>query len=128
MIMVKANKNSEDGVMPSAQLLIGMGKFNEMLAKAGVLISSDGLQPSSKDTRVRFTGKKRTVIDGPFAETKELIAGFWMLKCNSLQKRSTGSSSAPVPCPARKPESRSAPAHFSKGSQSAKEAIDRVVS
>jgi hypothetical protein len=78
MVMVKANKDSEAGVMPSRELLAEMGKFNEELAKAGVLVAGEGLQPSSKGARVRFSGSKRTVIDGPFAETKELIAGFWM--------------------------------------------------
>src|SRR5262245_29226356 len=86
MVMVKANKNSEAGVMPSAKLLAEMGKFNEELAKAGVLLSGEGLQASSKGARVRLSGEKRTVIDGPFTETKELVAGFWLLKCKSLQE------------------------------------------
>ena len=83
MVIVKATKNSEAGVMPSEQLLADMGKFNEELAKAGVLLAGEGLQPSSKGARVKFSGKKRTVVDGPFAETKELIAGFWILQCRS---------------------------------------------
>ena len=78
MIIVKASKDSEAGVMPDEKLLAAMGKFNEDLAKAGVMLAGDGLHPSSKGARVRFSGAKRSVIDGPFAETKELIAGFWM--------------------------------------------------
>jgi hypothetical protein len=84
MVIVKATKESEAGVMPSEQLLTEMGNFNEELVKAGVMLAGDGLHPSSKGARVRFSGDKRTVIDGPFAETKELIAGFWIWKCNSL--------------------------------------------
>jgi hypothetical protein len=83
MIIVKADKNTEAGVLPDEKLLAAMGKFNEELAKAGIMLSGDGLQPSSKGARVKFSGDKRTVIDGPFAETKELIAGFWIWKCNS---------------------------------------------
>jgi len=86
MVIVKASKDSEAGKMPSQQLLTEMGKFNEELAKAGVLLAAEGLQPSSKGARVRFSGSKRMVIDGPFAETKELIAGFWLWKCKSLQE------------------------------------------
>ena len=86
MIIVKATKESEAGVMPSEQLLADMGKFNEELAKAGVLLAGEGLQPSSKGARVKFSGKKRTVVDGPFAETKELIAGFWILQVSSREE------------------------------------------
>ena len=86
MIIVKATKDSEAGVMPSERLLAEMGKFNEELAKAGVLLAGEGLQPSSKGTRVKFSGSKRTVIDGPFAETKELIAGFWLWKVKSKEE------------------------------------------
>jgi len=86
MIMVKATKESEAGVMPSEQLLADMGKFNEELAKAGVLLAGEGLQPSSKGARVKFSGKTRTVVDGPFAETKELIAGFWLLEVRSKEE------------------------------------------
>ncbi len=86
MIMIKADHNSEAGVMPSEQLLADMGKFNEELVKAGVMLAGEGLQPSSKGARVRFSGQSRTVIDGPFAETKELVAGFWMWKCASMQE------------------------------------------
>ena len=80
MVLVKANKDSEAGVMPSEKLLAAMGKFNEELVKAGVMLAGEGLQPSSKGARVRFSGDKRTVIDGPFAEAKELIAGFWLIR------------------------------------------------
>jgi len=83
MVLVKADKNSEAGVMPSRELLTAMGNFNEELVKAGVMLAGDGLQPSSKGARVRFDGKKRTVIDGPFSETKELIAGFWIWQVKS---------------------------------------------
>src|ERR1700736_4326991 len=86
MVIVKANKDSEAGVMPKQQLLAEMGKFNEELVKAGVLLAADGLQPSSKGKRVRFSGEKRTVIDGPFSETKELIAGFWLWQVRSMEE------------------------------------------
>jgi hypothetical protein len=86
MIIVKATKESEAGVMPSEQLLADMGKYNEELAKAGVMLAGEGLQPSSKGARVKFSGNKRTVIDGPFAETKELIAGFWLLEVRSKEE------------------------------------------
>ena len=78
MILVKADKNSEAGVLPDEKLLTEMGKFNEELVKAGVMLAGEGLQPSSKGARVKFSGAKRTVIDGPFVETKELIAGYWL--------------------------------------------------
>jgi len=86
MVIVKANKDSEAGVMPKQKLLTEMGKFNEELVKAGVLLAGDGLQPSSKGKRVRFSGEKRTVIDGPFTETKELIAGFWLWQVRSMEE------------------------------------------
>ena len=86
MILVKASKESEAGVMPSQQLLTEMGKFNEELVKAGVMLAGEGLHPSSKGARVRFSGGKRTVIDGPFAETKELIAGFWIWQVKSKEE------------------------------------------
>lgn len=86
MVMVKADKNSEAGVMPSEQLLADMGKYNEELVKAGIMQGGEGLHPSSKGARVRFSGQDRQVIDGPFAETKELVAGFWLWKCASLQE------------------------------------------
>src|SRR5262245_9808991 len=84
MVMVKATKDSEAGKMPSEKLLSEMAKFNEKMVKAGVMLDANGLQPSSKGARVRFSGNKRTVIDGPFAETKELVAGYWILQCKSL--------------------------------------------
>ena len=86
MVMVKATKDSEAGVMPSAELLTEMGQFNDELIKAGMMLAGEGLHPSSKGARVRFSGSKRTVIDGPFAETKELIAGFWLLQAKSLDE------------------------------------------
>jgi hypothetical protein len=84
MAIVKASKDSEAGKMPSEEMLAAMGKFNEEMVKAGVMLDGNGLQPSSKGARVRFSGSKRTVIDGPFAETKELVAGYWILQCKSL--------------------------------------------
>ncbi|HEY8770697.1 MAG TPA: YciI family protein [Thermoleophilaceae bacterium] len=86
MVMVKANEDSEAGVMPSEELLAEMGKFNEELANAGVLLAGEGLQPSSKGARVQFSGKDRHVVDGPFTETKELIAGFWLIQVKSLDE------------------------------------------
>src|SRR6202163_3777775 len=86
MIIVRADRNTEAGVMPSEKLLADMGKYNEELVKAGVLLAAEGLQPSSKGARVRFSGAKRAVIDGPFAETKELIAGFWLFQVKSLDE------------------------------------------
>lgn len=86
MIIVKATKESEAGIMPSEKLFTDMGKFNEELAKAGIMLAGDGLHPSSKGARVRFSGEKRTVIDGPFAETKELIAGFWLWEVKSKEE------------------------------------------
>lgn len=86
VVLVKATKESEAGVMPSEQLLTEMGNYNEELVKAGVMQAGEGLHPSSKGARVRFSGKERTVIDGPFSETKELVAGFWIWKVGSLQE------------------------------------------
>ena len=86
MVIVKATKESEAGVMPTEQLLTDMGKFNEELVKAGVMLAGEGLQPSSIGARIRFSGKYRTVIDGPFAETKELVAGFWLIQVKSKQE------------------------------------------
>jgi hypothetical protein len=86
MILVKANKDSEAGVLPDEKILTEMGKFNEQLVKAGVMLAGEGLHPSSKGVRVRFDGSKRTVIDGPFAETKELIAGFWLWQVKSKEE------------------------------------------
>ena len=86
MVIVKASNDSEAGLMPKQELLAEMGKFNEDLVKAGVLLAADGLQPSSKGKRVRFSGEKRTVIDGPFTETKELIAGYWLWQVRSMEE------------------------------------------
>ena len=92
MILVKATKDSEAGVMPSEQLLTEMGNFNEELVKAGVMLAGEGLHPTSKGARVRFSGGQRTVIDGPFAETKELVAGYWLWQCKSKEEAIGGSS------------------------------------
>ncbi len=86
MILLKADKTTESGALPDERILTEMGKYNEELVKAGVLLAGEGLQPSSKGARVRFSGTKRTVIDGPFAETKELIAGFWMFEVKSKEE------------------------------------------
>jgi len=86
MVIVKASPESEAGVMPSQELLAAMGKYNEELVKAGVMLAGDGIKPSSKGARVRFEGTKRVVIDGPFAETKELVAGYWIWQCKSLDE------------------------------------------
>jgi hypothetical protein len=99
MVMVKATRDSEAGVMPSKELLAEMGRFNEELVKAGVMQAGEGLQPSSKGARVRFSGKDRKVIDGPFAETKELVAGFWLWKCASLQEAIDWVKRCPNPMP-----------------------------
>jgi len=86
MVMVKADKSTEAGVLPSEKLLTEMGKYNESLVKAGILLAAEGLQPSAKGARVRFSGSRRTVVDGPFAEAKELIAGFWILQVKSKEE------------------------------------------
>jgi hypothetical protein len=86
MVIVKANKDTEAGVMPSTKELSDMGKYNEELVKAGIMLDGDGLQPSSKGKRVRFSGQQRTIVDGPFAETKELIAGYWVWKVKSMDE------------------------------------------
>jgi hypothetical protein len=99
MVIVKANKDSEAGILPSAELMTAMGKYNEELIKAGVMLAGEGLQPSSKGARVRFSGAKRTVIDGPFAETKELIAGFWLFQVKSMDEAIEWVKRAPNPMP-----------------------------
>jgi len=86
MVIVKADKNSESGTLPDEKILTDMGKFNEELVKAGVMLAMEGLQPSSRGARVRFEGKKRTVVDGPFTETKELVAGFWLWQVKSREE------------------------------------------
>ena len=104
MVIVKASKSSEAGTLPSAELLAEMGKFNQELSKAGVMLAGEGLQASSKGARVKFTGEKRTVIDGPFAETKELVAGFWLWKCASLQEAIEWVKRCPNPMPGEEAE------------------------
>lgn len=99
MVIVKATKDSEAGVMPDEQLLTEMGNYNEELVKAGVMLAGEGLHPSSKGARVRFSGSKRTVIDGPFAETKELIAGFWLWQVKSLEEAIEWAKRCPNPHP-----------------------------
>jgi hypothetical protein len=99
MVMVKANEDSEAGVMPSEQLLIDMGKYNEELVKAGILLAADGLHPSSKGARVQFSGANRTVIDGPFTETKELVAGFWIWQVQSMAEAIEWVKRCPNPMP-----------------------------
>ncbi len=86
MVLVKADKDSEAGVMPGEDLLAAMGRYNEELVKAGIMLAGEGLHPSSKGKRVRFSGEKRTVVDGPFAETKELVAGFWLWQVKSMEE------------------------------------------
>jgi len=104
MVIVKADKNSEAGALPDEKLLADMGKFNDELAKAGVLLAGEGLQPSSKGARVRFSGSKRTVIDGPFAETKELVAGFWLWQVKSLEEAIEWVKRSPNPFPGTESE------------------------
>jgi hypothetical protein len=99
MVIVKATKSAEAGGLPSEELLSEMGKFNQDLIKAGVMLAGEGLQASSKGARVKFAGEKRTLIDGPFAETKELVAGFWLWKCASLQEAVEWVTRCPNPMP-----------------------------
>jgi hypothetical protein len=104
MIIVKASPDSEAGVMPTEELMTAMGNYNEELTKAGILIDCDGLQPSSKGARVRFSGEKRTVIDGPFAETKELIAGYWIWEVKSKEEAIEWVKRCPNPMPGTEAE------------------------
>src|SRR5688500_15748422 len=104
MILVKADKNSEAGVLPDAKLLSDMGKYNEELIKAGVMLAGEGLHPSSRGARVRFSGERRTVIDGPFSETKELIAGFWLFEVKSKEEAIEWVKRAPNPMPGTESE------------------------
>ena len=99
MVIVKANKDSEAGIMPDEKLLSEMGKYNEELVKAGIMLAGEGLHPSSKGARVRFSGRERTVIDGPFSETKELIAGFWLWKVKSKEEAIEWVKRCPNPMP-----------------------------
>jgi hypothetical protein len=104
MVIVKATKESEAGVLPDTKMLTEMGKFNEELVKAGVMLAGEGLQPSSKGARIRFSGEKRTVIDGPFAETKELIAGFWLIQAKSKEEAIEWMKRCPNPHPGQESE------------------------
>ena len=104
MVIVKATKNSEAGALPSEELLTKMGKYNEELVKAGVMQAGEGLHPSSKGARVRFEGSQRTVIDGPFAETKELVAGFWIWQCKSKEEAIEWLKKCPDPMPGEEGE------------------------
>jgi len=99
MVLIKANSDSEAGVLPDEKLLTEMGKFNEELVKAGVMLAGEGLHPSSKGARVRFSGAKRTVIDGPFTETKELVAGFWLWQVKSKEEAIEWVKRCPNPMP-----------------------------
>jgi hypothetical protein len=104
MVMVKATKNSEAGAMPSEALLAAMGKFNEELVKAGIMLDGDGLQPSSKGKRIKMSGGKRTVVDGPFAETKELVAGYWVWQVRSMEEAVEWARRCPDPMPGEEAE------------------------
>jgi hypothetical protein len=104
MVMVKATKNSEAGVMPGEKLLAEMGKFNEELVKAGVMLAGDGLHPSTKGKRVRFSGGKKNVVDGPFAETKELVAGYWIWQVKSMEEAVEWVRRCPDPMPGEEAE------------------------
>lgn len=99
MVMVKATQDSENGLMPSEEMLAAMGRYNEELAKAGVMLAGEGLQPSSKGARVQFDGASRAVVDGPFAETKELVAGYWIWECKSLDEAIEWVRRCPNPMP-----------------------------
>ena len=99
MVIVKATKTSEAGVMPSEQLLTEMGKYNEELVKAGIMLAGEGLHPSSKGKRIKFSGAKRTLVDGPFAETKELIAGYWIWQVRSMDEAVGWARRCPDPMP-----------------------------
>jgi len=104
MVMVKATKNSEAGIMPSEKLLTDMGKFNEELVKAGIILAGEGLHPSKKGKRIRFSNGKKTVMDGPFAETKELVAGFWMWQVKSIEEAVEWARRCPDPMPGEESE------------------------
>ena len=104
MVIVKATKNSEAGLLPSEELLAAMGKFNEELVKAGVMLAGEGLHPSSKGKRVKFSSGRKTVVDGPFAETKELIAGFWLWQCKSMAEAVEWMKRCPDPMPGEESE------------------------
>src|SRR5438132_8592008 len=104
MVIIKATKDSETGILPDEKLLTEMGKYNEELVKAGVMLAGEGLHPSSRGARVKFSGNKRTVIDGPFTETKELVAGFWILQCKSKEECVEWVKRCPNPMPGTESE------------------------
>ncbi|NUP10670.1 MAG: YciI family protein [Polyangiaceae bacterium] len=104
MVIVKATKNSEAGVMPSEELLTAMGKYNEELVKAGIMLAGDGLHPSTKGKRIQFSGSKRTVVDGPFTEAKELIAGYWIWQVRSMEEAVEWARRCPDPMPGEEAE------------------------
>jgi hypothetical protein len=104
MVVVRATKNSEAGVMPNEKLLAAMGKFNEELVKAGIMLAGEGLHPSSKGKRIKFSGNTRTVVDGPFTETKELIAGFWIWQVRSMEEAVEWARRCPDPMPGEEAE------------------------
>jgi hypothetical protein len=104
MVIVKATKNSEAGVMPSEQLLTEMGKYNEELVKAGIMLAGEGLHPSSKAKRIKFAGGKRTIVDGPFSETKELVAGYWLWQVKSIEEAVEWARRCPNPMPGEEGE------------------------
>ena len=104
MVMVKASKNSEAGKMPSAELMAQMGQYNEQLVKAGIMLAGEGIYPSSKGKRVKFSGSERTVIDGPFSETKELVAGFWLWQVKSMEEAVEWVRRCPSPMPGEESE------------------------
>ena len=115
MVIVKATKNSEAGVMPSEKLLAEMGKYNEELVKAGIMLAGDGLHPSSKGKRVRFAGGKKTVVDGPFAETKELVAGYWIWQVKSMDEAVEWVQRCPDPMPGEESRARDPPGLRGRG-------------
>jgi hypothetical protein len=127
MMIVKASKDSEAGKMPSEELLAAMGKYNEELMKAGVLVDLSGLQPSSKGARIKFSGGKRTVIDGPFAETKELIAGYWIIKVKSREEAIEWAKRAPNPAGEGKESEIELRQFFEMEDFAPSEAVDRAV-
>ena len=115
MVIVKATKNSEAGVMPSEKLLTEMGKYNEELVKAGIMLAGEGLQPSSKGKRIKFSGGKRSVVDGPFTETKELIAGYWVWQVRSMEEAVEWARRCPDPMPGEEAELEIRPHLRSRG-------------
>jgi len=111
MVIVKASKESETGGMPSEELLTAMGNYNEELVKAGIMLAGEGLHPSSKGKRIKFSGSKRTIVDGPFAEAKELIAGFWLWQVRSMEEAVEWARRCPAPMPGEESELEIRPVH-----------------